>query len=103
MNLVIQDGRHSVEISSSTSLEQTRLRYRFVIAGYVVMPEHFHLMISEPQTGTPSTVMQVLKQRFSRQISKEGTQPVWQGRFYDFNIWTERNELKNSATCIAIR
>jgi REP element-mobilizing transposase RayT len=27
------------------------------------MPEHFHLLISEPEVGNPSTVMQVLEQR----------------------------------------
>jgi len=27
--------------------------------GYVVMPEHIHLLISEPERGTPSTLMQV--------------------------------------------
>ena len=75
-------------------LEQTRRRYRFVIAGYVVMPEHFHLLISEPQVGTPSTVMQVLKQRFSRQMSKELAPPVWQKRFYDFNVWQERKRIE---------
>ncbi len=46
-----------------TILEQTRLRYRFVVVGYVVMPEHIHLLLTEPEIGTPSTVMQVLKQR----------------------------------------
>ena len=44
-------------------LEQTRRRYQFVVVGYVVMPEHIHLLITEPEVGTPSTVMQVLKQR----------------------------------------
>ena len=44
-------------------LEQTRQRYRFVVVGYVVMPEHIHLLLTEPEVGTPSTVMQVLKQR----------------------------------------
>ena len=44
-------------------LEQTRKRYRFVVVGYVVMPEHIHLLLSEPEVGTPSTAMQVLKQR----------------------------------------
>src|ERR1700690_2554310 len=47
-------------------LEQTRKRYRFVVVGYVVMPEHIHLLLSEPEVGTPSTVMQVLKQRTAR-------------------------------------
>ena len=44
-------------------LEQTRERYRFVVVGYVVMPEHIHLLLTEPEVGTPSTVLQVVKQR----------------------------------------
>ena len=43
--------------------EQTRQKYRFVVVGYVVMPEHIHPLITEPEVGTPSGVMQVLKQR----------------------------------------
>ena len=50
---------------------KVRLRYHFVVIGYVVMPEHIHLLISEPDRGTPSTVMQVLKQRFSRRVLSE--------------------------------
>jgi hypothetical protein len=34
-------------------LEQTRQRYRFVVVGYVLMPEHFHLLITEPEVGNP--------------------------------------------------
>src|SRR5277367_2644683 len=47
-------------------LEQTRERYRFVVVGYVVMPEHIHLLLTEPEVGTVSTVMQVLKQCTAR-------------------------------------
>ena len=50
------------------TLEQTRQRYRFVVVGYVVMPEHIHLLLTEPEIGTPSTVMQVLKQRTARDL-----------------------------------
>ena len=49
-------------------LEQTRERYRFVVVGYVVMPEHVHLLLTEPEVGNPSTVMQVLKQRTARAL-----------------------------------
>jgi hypothetical protein len=42
-------------------LELVRQRYGFVILRYVVMPEHIHLLISEPKDHTPSTIMQVLK------------------------------------------
>jgi REP element-mobilizing transposase RayT len=48
-------------------LEQTRKKYQFVVAGYVVMPEHVHLLIGEPKIEDPSRVMQVLKQRVSLQ------------------------------------
>ena len=51
-----------------TVLEQMRQRYHFVVVGYVVMPEHFHLLISEPEIGSPSTVMQAIKLGFARRV-----------------------------------
>src|SRR6202790_3377484 len=84
-------------------LEQTRRRYRFVVVGYVVTPEHIHLLLTEPKVGTPSTVMQVLKQRTARALLPKGKRrnprqrnlfgnepqhrAFWQARFYDFNEW----------------
>src|SRR5713101_8138075 len=53
--------------------------YGFLLVGYVVMPNHVHLLISEPKKGTPSTVMQMLKQRVSRKMRRKG--PVsWKGQ-----------------------
>ncbi len=80
-------------------LEQTRERYRFVVVGYVVMPEHIHLLITEPKVGTPSTVMQVLKQRTARLLlpKKRGSArrtPFWQERFYDFNVFTTNKRVE---------
>ena len=89
-------------------LEETRQRYGFAVVGYVVMPEHFHLLIGEPEKGTPSIVMQVLKQRFARQVLAEirrrrdprqpGLWPesehVWQRRFYDFNVWSKDKRVE---------
>lgn len=68
-------------------LEEVRCRYRFVVVGYVVMPEHVHLLINEPELGTPSVAMQVLKQRSSRSIAHSEPR-FWQLRFYDFNVWS---------------
>ena len=53
-------------------LDEARDRYRFRLVGYVVMPDHIHLLMSEPEVGTPSTVMQVLKQRVSRRLRRKG-------------------------------
>jgi putative transposase len=86
-------------------LEETRQKYGFVVVGYVVMPEHFHLLISEPQVGDPSKVMQVVKQRFAQRVLRRprAKQPslfegqplhVWQARFYDFNVWTEHKRVE---------
>jgi REP element-mobilizing transposase RayT len=35
-------------------MEQVRRRYHFVVIGYVVMPEHVHLLFGEPERGDPS-------------------------------------------------
>src|SRR5450631_1286824 len=51
-------------------LGEVRDRYGFSLVGYVVMPEHIHLLIGEPGKATPSTVMQVLKQRVSRRLRR---------------------------------
>jgi putative transposase len=91
-------------------LEQTRQRYRFVVVGYVVMPEHIHLLLTEPEVGTPSTVMQVLKQRTARALLPQrkrklprqrnlfGDEPqrraFWQARFYDFNVRTTKKRVE---------
>ncbi|HLW89038.1 MAG TPA: transposase, partial [Terriglobales bacterium] len=52
-------------------LESVRRRYRFVVAGYVVMPEHVHLLLGEPQRGNPSKVMQAIKQGFARRLLRK--------------------------------
>jgi putative transposase len=88
-------------------LGEVRERYEFQVFGYVVMPEHVHLLISEPECSTPSRVLQVLKQRVSRELrgkprgasgepfrfedSDEGSElrRFWQRRFYDFNVYSQ--------------
>jgi putative transposase len=53
-------------------LERVRRRYRFVVLGYVVMPEHIHLLVSEPQRETLSTAIQALKLGVVRSIRCSG-------------------------------
>jgi len=48
------------------ALGKIRERYRFLLVGYVVMPDHVHLLISEAPKVTPSVVLKALKQRVSR-------------------------------------
>lgn len=63
-------------------LGEVRAKFGFALVGYVVMPEHIHLLISEPPEGSPS-----------------------QSRFYDFNVWSMRkkNEKVNYMHMNAVR
>jgi REP element-mobilizing transposase RayT len=54
-------------------LERVRRRYRLVVLGYVVMPEHIHLLVSEPQRETLSTAIQALKLGFVRSLQFSGS------------------------------
>jgi putative transposase len=92
----------------AVALAKIRERYQFRLVGYVVMPEHVHLLISEPSKVTPSMVLSVLKQRVSRDLRNrnrsarpgrlhlsfvgdgEGLQRFWQPRFYDFNVYSAK-------------
>src|SRR5215472_16765064 len=67
--------------------EEARQKYDFVVVGYVVMPEHFHILISEPRIEPLVIAMQVLKQRVSLNCPKPEQVPsLWLPRYYDFNV-----------------
>jgi putative transposase len=44
------------------TLEEVRQWYGFYIAGYVVIPEHFHLLLSEPERVNLAVALQILEQ-----------------------------------------
>src|SRR5262249_17937238 len=73
--------------------------YGLRIWGYVVMPEHVHLLTSEPERNSLSVVIQMLKQITAQKLLPRlpavpdkdvarATQPkqFWQARYYDFNV-----------------
>ena len=71
-------------------LERVRRRYRFVVLGYVVMPEHVHLLISEPERGSIATVVQVIKQRVARRLlpkRQSGQARLWEE---EEHFWQKR-------------
>ena len=92
-------------------LDEVRGRYQFSVIGYVVMPEHIHLLMSEPKKCNPSLAMQVLKQRVSRRLRRRlcarvsaqqltlwratgAPRSFWQRRFYDFNVWSRKKRTE---------
>jgi putative transposase len=78
--------------------EEVRRKYEFQVVGYVVMPEHIHLLIGEPDEKSVAVTMQVLKQRVSRRSLARGRSrfpegtvpPFWYPRSYDFNVFSEK-------------
>lgn len=71
--------------------------------GFVIMPDHVHVMIYFTEVGQVSRFMKQWKQRSSFQIKqflKEAQfpyaetfdlrDPVWQARYYDFNVYSDK-------------
>jgi putative transposase len=92
-------------------LEQVRRRYRFTVVGYVIMPEHVHLLLTEPERGNPCVVMQAIKQGFARRLLSRLRKKnhceqlslwsgpvergrIWQPRFYDFVVFSEKKRIE---------
>ena len=73
-----------------SALEQVRRNYDLCVYGYVVMPEHEHMLVNEPERGTLAQAMQSLKQSVARRLALRAPDPFWQARYYDFNVWSER-------------
>src|SRR6266568_4096715 len=106
----IQGMRETIErVDKSRMVPCGGGHYQFVVLGYVFMPEHVHLLISEPEKGNPSVVIQALKLGFVRQLfptsrKKQWDNPklfqnrpprqFWQKRFYDFNLWSARKRIE---------
>jgi putative transposase len=70
-------------------LEKTRLKHEFEVIAYVVMPEHVHLLLTEPPNVSLDVALKSLKQETSR-ILKGNRDHFWQARYYDFNVFTTR-------------
>jgi len=85
------------------TLETVRQEYELVVVGYVVMPEHVHLLVGEPRKENLSVAIKALKQsvsltvlnRLRKQASTDNAlKHFWQTRFYDFNVFTEKKRIE---------
>ncbi len=67
------------------ALERVRRCYQLCVYGYVVMPEHVHVLLGEPERSNLAQVIKSLKQGVSRK-SIGNNEPFWQKRYYDHNV-----------------
>lgn len=87
--------QHLADIASRNlfiaSWERTRALYGMRVYAFVAMPEHVHLLVSEPERGTIATAMQSLKISSAKRWSHargigQPSSPLWQKRYYDRNV-----------------
>src|SRR5258708_5547053 len=74
--------------------ERVRRWYGFYVCGYVMMPEHVYQLISEPERGSLSLALQVLKQNVARELRLPEGNPFWLPRYYDFNVSSEPKRVE---------
>jgi putative transposase len=73
-----------------SALERVRGNYNLCVYGYVVMPEHVHILVSEPERSSLAQVIKSLKQGVARRLALRAVDSFWQARYYDFNVWSEK-------------
>jgi putative transposase len=57
------------------------------------MPEHVHLLLSEPRQATLAVAIKALKQGVSRRFVGEAKH-FWYPRYYDFNVDDEETRIE---------
>ena len=66
-------------------LEDMRRRFCMCVYGYVVMPEHVHLLVNEPEGAPLADAIHYLKLSFAKRLrSRNGTielRSFWQKRY----------------------
>lgn len=69
-------------------MEELRVKFRFAIVGYVVMPDHFRLLMREPEIDTAANAIEMLEGRYRRRYnsSARSDEQVWENRFTDAHV-----------------
>jgi len=79
-----------------TELGRLREKLEFALLGYVVMPDHIHVVIVPSPIASLSSIMQAVKGRFSRlwnsQSERDGA--LWQSRYYESAVRTEEQLIR---------
>jgi putative transposase len=60
-----------------SALERIRRKYEFVVAGYVIMPEHVHLLVNEPKLCPLDQAIEAIKLSVTLRRKQR---PFWQAR-----------------------
>ncbi|HEX4007479.1 MAG TPA: transposase [Acidobacteriaceae bacterium] len=69
-------------------LEELRVKFRFEVVGFVVVPDHFRLLMREPEIDTTANAVEMLQARYRRRYnsSARSDEQVWESRFSDAHV-----------------
>jgi hypothetical protein len=65
-----------------------------ISADMLLMPEHVHLLISEPERGPLSLALLMFKQNVAHELRLPEGSLFWLPRYYDFNVPSEAKRVE---------
>jgi len=84
--------RENAHMLSQTIYNQRR-KGRFYLLGFVIMPEHFHLMIVPQNKTKVSFIMQEIKKGSARLINQRSSKKgkIWMDEYYESAVRSEKD------------
>ena len=69
-------------------VEEVRVKFRFAVIGYVVMPDHFRLLMREPEIDTAANAVETIQARYRRRYNSSARldEQVWESRSSDTHV-----------------
>jgi len=69
-------------------LEQIAAKFGFEVRGLAVLPDRFHLLMTEPERDTADNAVEMLRQRYGRRYntSARTDEQVWETKWTDTHV-----------------
>ena len=106
---VVTHGRNPILIDNIELLRESfavsKKKYQYCIDAVVILPEHFHVIITPKLSNDYPHIIRTIKQHFSKHCEskyyehleqspsrwKEGYKPIWQKKYYEHTIRNEKD------------
>ena len=106
---IVTHGRNPILIENIELLRESfrvsRKKYDYRIDAIVILPEHFHMIITPKKSVDYPKIVRAIKYYFSKHCDEKhyahmeqsksrnlrGSKPIWQKRFYEHTIRNEKD------------